>query len=90
MNPTIHFNNDNIEEIRYVALNTFIIITHSLIDDIIRCKEDGVDIECYKANLNFCNDILSITKSYGNPFEVFDLTPCLMCILVNKNKFDFT
>lgn len=75
VNVVIHFNNDNVKEIWYVILNTLITITPSLIGDVIKCKEDGVDIECYRENLNFRKDILSITKSFRNPFKAFDLTP---------------
>lgn len=38
-------------------------------------KEDGVNIDFYMDNLRFHKDILSITKSSGNPSEASDLTP---------------
>lgn len=57
-----------------VVLNTLITITPSLIANVIKCKEDGVDIECYRVNLTFYKDIFSIIKNFGNPFETFDLT----------------
>lgn len=70
----IHFNDDHVEEIWYVVLNTPITITPSVIIDIIKCEEDGVDIECYETNLTFHKDILFIAKSIGNPSKVSNLT----------------
>lgn len=75
VNASIHFNDENFEEIWFGILNTHIIITHSHITDAIKCEENDANIEWYITKLTFRNEILSITKSSGNPSNASDLTP---------------
>ncbi|KAI5405465.1 hypothetical protein KIW84_052305 [Lathyrus oleraceus] len=75
MNASIIFNDENVEEIRSIVMNIRITITPSLIDDIINFEEDGANIEWYRTNLTFRNNIISITKSSGNPSKASDMTP---------------
>lgn len=91
VNVAIHFNADKVEEIQNVVLNALITITLSLIANFIKCKEDGVKIEFYRANLTFRKDILSITKSSTNPSIASDLTRAekLWYQLIITNSFDY-
>lgn len=74
MNASVYFNDENVEEIRYVVFNTPITITLSLIAYIIKYEEDGANIKWYISNLTIRKNILSITKSTRNPSKSFDPT----------------